>query len=89
MLFRSQETGANATEQATFGTLIKKWENEEPIPDPLPEWKEKDIFEYVKIWFLRHLSKMLNLNNPYQEDYEKELKEYEVEMSSDDFEGDA
>lgn len=84
-----QETGANATEQATFGTLIKKWENEEPIPDPLPEWKEKDIFEYVKIWFLGHLSKMLNLDNPYQEDYDKELKEYEVEMSSDDFEGDA
>lgn len=75
-----QETGANATDQATFGTLIKKWENEKPIPDPLPEWKEKDIFQYMKVWFLGHLSKMIGLNNPFAKDYEDEVNKYTVDM---------
>lgn len=83
-----QETGANATEQATFGTLIKKWENEKPIPDPLPEWKKADVLRYVKIWFLGHLSRMLNLDNPFKEEYEEELKKYTIESPFDDEEGD-
>lgn len=79
-----QETGANATDQVTFGTLVKKWENEKPIPNPLPDWKEKDILEYVKIWILGHLSKMLNLNNPFVREYEKEIDKYKVEMFYDE-----
>lgn len=79
-----QETGANATDQATFGTLIRKWENDKPIPDPLPEWKEKDIFKYVKIWLLGHLSKMIGLNNPFKEDYEDEMNKYTIETPFDE-----
>lgn len=75
-----QETGANATDQATFGTLIKKWENEKPIPDPLPEWEKADILKYTKVWFLGHLSKMLNLNNPFKDEYEKELTKHTIEL---------
>ena len=75
-----QETGANATDQATFGTLIKKWENEKPIPDPLPEWKEKDIFQYMKVWFLGHLSKMIGLNNPFAKEYEEEVNKNTVDV---------
>ena len=84
----NQETGANATEQATFGTLIKKWENEMPIPDPLPEWKKKDVIQYVKVWFLGHLSKMVGLNNPYQKDYEDEIEKYKVDSPFEDEGGD-
>ena len=80
----NQETGANANEQVTFGTLIKKWENEMPIPDPLPEWKEKDVIQYVKVWFLGHLSKMVGLNNPYAADYEKEIDTYKVDTPFED-----
>lgn len=76
----NQETGANATDQATFGTLVKKWENEKPIPDPLPEWKEKDVFQYMKVWFLGHLSKMIGLNNPFAKEYEDEINKHSVDM---------
>lgn len=79
-----QETGANASDQSTFGTLIKKWENEKPIPDPLPEWKEKDILEYVKVWFLGHLSKMIGLNNPFSKNYDDELEKHSVETPFED-----
>jgi len=80
----NQETGSNATEQATFGTLIKKWENEKPIPDPLPEWKKNDLIQYVKVWFLGHLSKMINLNNPYADEYEDEINKYRVDTPFED-----
>lgn len=75
-----QETGANATEQATFGTLIKKYENERPIPEPDPLWKDVDgIIKYINIWFLGHLCKMIGIKNEYSQAYEEELKKYKVE----------
>lgn len=79
-----QETGANMTDQATFGTLIKRWENELPIPDPLPEWKEKDVFQYVKIWFLGHLTKMIGLDNPFAQDYEDEVAKHTIDTPFDE-----
>lgn len=75
-----QETGANSADQATFGTLIKKWENERPIPEPLEEFKDVDgIKKYINIWFLGHLCKMLNIENSYSQMYEEELSKYTVE----------
>jgi len=75
-----QETGANATDQATFGTLIKKYENERPIPEPDEAWKDVDgIKKYVQVWFLGHLCKMLGINNDYVEMYEEELAKHTVE----------
>ncbi|QWU18461.1 hypothetical protein KP014_21195 [Paenibacillus sophorae] len=75
-----QETGANATEQATFGTLIKKYENERPIPEPDPVWKDVDgIKKYIQVWFFGHLCKMLGINNDYSQMYEDELKKYTVD----------
>lgn len=79
-----QETGNNTTDQATFGTLIKRWENERPIPDPLPEWKEKDIFQYVKVWFLGHLTKMIGLDNPFAQDYEDEVAKHTIDTPFDE-----
>jgi hypothetical protein len=75
-----QETGANSVEQATFGTLIKKYENERPIPEPDPMWKDVDkIGHYIKIWFFGHFAKMLGLKSEDSEEYEQELKKYTVD----------
>lgn len=76
-----QETGANSIEQATFGTLIKKYENERPIPEPDPVWKDVDnIIYYVRVWFLGHLCKMLGISNDYSRLYEEEMEKYKVEI---------
>lgn len=84
-----QETGANATEQATFGTLLKKWENEEPIPEPLPSWMSEDwIKKYILIWFFGHICKILNIQNDYSKIYEEELAKNTVEMPSETEDGD-
>lgn len=90
-----QESGANATDQESFGTLIKKYENERPIPEPEEEWKDVDgISHYVKTWFLGHLTKMLGIKNEFTEEYERELEQFTVENpieepndDSDDEEG--
>ncbi len=75
-----QETGANAAEHETFGTLIKRYENERPIPDPSPEWKDVDrIGKYVRVFFLGHLSRMLGIKNKYEDEYWEELDQYTVE----------
>lgn len=74
-----QETGANATEQATFGTMIKKFEDERPIPEPDPEWKDVNkIKKYIDVFFKGHLSRMLGLENDTQSTYEKETSKYTV-----------
>lgn len=80
-----QETGANASDQSTFGTLIKQYENEKPIPEPLPEWKDVDgIFSKINTWFTGHLSKMLGLHNGLTEQYEKDIKQYTVDRPDED-----
>jgi len=85
-----QESGANATDQATFGTLIKKWENEEPIPEPDEEWKDVDgIGRYIRIWFLGHLCKMLGITNEYSKEYEEEMAKLRVEVPSEEVDVDA
>lgn len=87
-----QETGANATENATFGTLIKKFENEKPIPEPAPEWQDVDgIRKYISVWFLGHLCRMLGIKNDYADMYEEEIKKYTVESPqyNEDKEGDS
>lgn len=75
-----QETGANAIEQESFGTLIKKYENEKPIPEPDPKWADVDkISKYIKVFFLGHLSRMLGIKNDYENEYWDEISRYTVE----------
>lgn len=76
----AQESGANAVEQSTFGTLIKKYENERPVPDPDDAWKDVDgIGKYISVWFFGHFSKMLGIKNEHSDLYDKELKNYTVD----------
>lgn len=67
-------------EQNTFGTLIQKWENEEPIPEPKEEWKDVDgIRKYVGTWVFGHLAKMFKLDNEWSQMYDEEVGKYTVE----------
>ena len=67
-------------EQNTFGTLIRKWENERPIPEPDEEWKDVDgIARYITVYFLGHLCKMMGIKNSYARMYEEEMNKYKVD----------
>lgn len=80
-----QETGANSTEQATFGTLIKKWETEKPVPEPLDEWEKNDwIKKYVIVWFLGHLCKMMGVKNQFSDMYDEEIEQYTVDLDNEE-----
>lgn len=76
-----QETGANAVEQESFGTLIKKFEREKPIPEPDPLWKDVDgIGKYIKTFFFGHMARALGIENKSQDEYDTEIAKYTVEQ---------
>ena len=65
------------TEADTFGTLIERWEKEEPIPEPDPVWADVDgIKRYISTWFFGHLCKMFKKENDWAQMYEEELSPY-------------
>lgn len=78
---KPKQTNDNTlSEQNTVGMLIKKWENERPIPEPLPEWKDVDnITKYITVYFLGHLCKMMGIKNSYSRAYDLEMNKYKVE----------
>lgn len=81
-----QETGANAVEQETFGTLIKKFEKEKPIPEPDPLWRDVDgIGKYIRTFFFGHMAKALGVENKFQSEYEEEFAKHTVNQEDIDF----
>lgn len=75
----AQNTDNALADQNTFGTLIQKLENEEPVMEPAPEWQDVDgIRKYISTWFLGHMCKLLHLKNDAATEYEKEIAEYTV-----------
>lgn len=65
------------TEADTFGTLIERWEQEEPIPDPDPAWADVDgIKRNISTWFFGHLCKMFKIENDWAQMYEDEIAPY-------------
>ena len=74
-----QNANNAATDSLSFGELIEKWENEKPIPEPDPEFKDVNgIGKLIRVYFAGHLSKALGLKNSYSQEYEEELKKYTV-----------
>lgn len=66
-----------------FGLEILKWENDDPIPDPDPEFEDVDgMHKNVTAWFVGHLAKMVGYKNSYVEEYEEEMKKYTLEKPS-------
>jgi hypothetical protein len=84
-----QESAAMSAEFNTLGTWIKKFENEEPFPEPDEELKDVDGFKkYIRVWFLGHMCKILGLDNEYSQEYDEELLTHTINFdeSEDDFE---
>ena len=74
-----QSSENTMSDTASFGTLIKRWEDEEPIPEPKPEWRDVDgIRRYISVYFLGHLSKMFGFKNDWSRLYEEEIAKYTV-----------
>ena len=63
----------------TFGQLIEKWEEEKPIPEPSPEFKDVDnIGKYIRVWFKGHLARAFGLDNGYSKEYDEYIEQYKV-----------
>lgn len=71
-----QATGAEANDQITFGTLIKKWENDRPIPKPLDD----EMKEYIDTYMVGHLAKMEGIQNELTDKYEKAISKYTIKF---------
>ena len=79
-----QETGNAANEQVSIGMLIKKFEQEEPIPeDTAPDWIDE-----MKVWIVGQLARMEGLQSDVTEDFNKELASYGIDMELDEKMGD-
>lgn len=75
------ESANDKAGEKPIGVMIDMFENERPIPEPLDEWKDVDgIIKLFSIYFLGHLSKMLNIKNKYSKMYEDEMNKYRVEV---------
>lgn len=84
---QSKEDALAQTE--TFGTLIKQWEDERPIPEPSPEFADVDgIRKLVTVFFFGHLCKMFNIKNDYSKMYEDEIGKYTVARPQQEDDGD-
>ena len=78
-LLPRQNVGNAATDSLTFGQLIEKWEQEDPIPEASEEFKDIDgIVKYIDVFFKGHLAKMMGLKNGYSHQYDEYMKQYTV-----------
>lgn len=69
----------DSNDSLTFGQLIQRWENERPIPEPDPEFKDVDnIKTYIDVFFKGHLAKMVGLKNGFSQFYEDYIAKYTV-----------
>lgn len=60
----------------TFGTLLKKYEETAPIPEPNERWKDVDgIRRYMNTWFRGGLAKALKINNENTALYDEAVEE--------------
>ena len=60
----------------TFGTLLKKFEETAPIPEPDERWKDVDgIRRYMNTWFRGGLAKALKIDNENTALYDEAIDE--------------
>lgn len=76
-----QNVSNAATDSLTFGQLIEKWEEHDPIIEPSEEFKDPDgIMKYIMTW-LGWIVKAVGLKNAYSEIYEEEINKYTVKKN--------
>lgn len=87
---QSKDDGVGGSfDSLPFGVGIRIFENNKPIPKPLPQLEDVDgIVRYISIWFLGHLCKMLNIKNTYCRMYEEEIARLRVDRPDLDNEDD-
>lgn len=74
-----QNVSNAATDSLTFGQLIEKWENEEPIPEPDPELSDvSGIGKKLRVWVAGWLGYALGLDIPQTEEFREEVEKYTV-----------
>lgn len=75
------EAANDKASEKPLGVMIKMFEDHDPIPEPLEEWKDPDrIKHFLSIYVLGHLMKMLGIKNPHAALYEREMAKYRVDM---------
>lgn len=75
------EAANDKASEKPLGVMIKMFEEHDPIPEPLEEWKDPDhIIHFTSIYVLGHLMKMLGIKNPHADLYEREMAKYRVDM---------
>lgn len=74
-----QSINNTATDNLTYGQLLEKWEEEQPLPDPDPDFADVNkIGKYIRVWFAGGMASALGLKNAYSDEYEKEVEKYTV-----------
>jgi hypothetical protein len=78
----NQETSAGNVEKGSFGIFIAKIENEKPIFD----WEkdlggEDKLKKILNIFFFGNLAKVLNIRNPWDDEFKEEMGKFTVDMS--------
>ena len=74
-----QNKNDTLSETQTFGTLIEKWEDTDPIPEVDEELKDVDkLGLYLDVFFKGHLAKMMGLKNGKSQFYDEYMKQYTV-----------
>lgn len=84
----TQNSDNTMIEQNTFGTLIKKWENERPIAQPDKEWEDVDnIKKYIDTFLYGHLCETVHLDTDTAAEYRREMAKYTVKPPQYDGDG--
>lgn len=79
----AQEKAAAENEANTFGTFIKKIENEMPIATPLPEYQDPDgIIKLIKVFFTGAMAISIGQPNPYPDEYAEVMQEFTIDYGA-------
>lgn len=84
-----QASGANSSDQMSYGLFIEKLENERPVGEPDPIWADVDgLKKIVRVWFLGHMCHLMGIQNKlskeYLDEYDEEIGKYTVEKEEVD-----
>ena len=72
----SQEKESKNNDANVFGNMVKRWENEHPVPEPLEQFKDVDgIAKHIRNDFLSPMLTSLEADNPFQDEYDEHIKE--------------
>lgn len=76
-----QESSSDRTTKGGWDSFIKHIEDDEPIFDWEKDLGHKDsIKNLLNIYFFGNLAKVLNIVNPWKDEFDEEMKNYTVEI---------